>query len=87
MEVQLVDLCEARAVLASCELRAEQREAESSVMPATCRSFEPQMSDEANWQLGLRPHLVMSIFVKPKLKALKECLAAKDWPGVEKNAR
>ncbi|GAA5887775.1 hypothetical protein JCM5296_001762 [Sporobolomyces johnsonii] len=28
----------------------------------------------------------MSIFVKPKLKALKECLAAKDWPGVEKNA-
>ncbi|BGP48364.1 Superkiller protein 3 [Rhodotorula kratochvilovae] len=29
----------------------------------------------------------MSIFVKPKLKALKECLGKKDWPGVEKNAR
>ncbi|GAA5824943.1 hypothetical protein JCM3770_006714 [Rhodotorula araucariae] len=29
----------------------------------------------------------MSIFVKPKLKALKECLGQKDWPGVEKNAR
>ncbi|GAA5983112.1 hypothetical protein JCM10908_000160 [Rhodotorula pacifica] len=28
----------------------------------------------------------MSIFVKPKLKALKECLAAKDWEGVHKNA-
>ncbi|BGP55553.1 Superkiller protein 3 [Rhodotorula sphaerocarpa] len=28
----------------------------------------------------------MSIFVKPKLKALKECLAAKDWEGVQKNA-
>lgn len=29
---------------------------------------------------------VMSIFVKPKLKALKECLAVKDWEGVQKNA-
>jgi hypothetical protein len=29
----------------------------------------------------------MSIFVKPKLKALKEALAVKDWSGVEKNAR
>ncbi len=29
----------------------------------------------------------MSIFVKPKLKALKECLAAKDWEGVHKNAK
>jgi hypothetical protein len=28
----------------------------------------------------------MSVFVKPKLKALKECLGKKDWPGVEKNA-
>ncbi|BGO99697.1 Superkiller protein 3 [Rhodotorula toruloides] len=28
----------------------------------------------------------MSVFVKPKLKALKEALAKKDWPGVEKNA-
>ncbi|GAA6060942.1 hypothetical protein JCM10212_003850 [Sporobolomyces blumeae] len=28
----------------------------------------------------------MSVFVKPKLKALKECLGNKDWPGVEKNA-
>lgn len=29
----------------------------------------------------------MSIFVKPKLKALKECLASKDWEGVHKNAK
>ncbi|GAA5931798.1 hypothetical protein JCM3775_000045 [Rhodotorula graminis] len=29
----------------------------------------------------------MSVFVKPKLKALKEALGVKDWAGVEKNAR
>ncbi|GEM07171.1 antiviral protein SKI3 [Rhodotorula toruloides] len=28
----------------------------------------------------------MSVFIKPKMKALKEALAKKDWPGVEKNA-
>ncbi|GAA5901092.1 hypothetical protein JCM6882_006114 [Rhodosporidiobolus microsporus] len=28
----------------------------------------------------------MSVFVKPKLKALKEALAAKNWDGVQKNA-
>jgi len=29
----------------------------------------------------------MSVFVKPKLKALKEALGVKDWANVEKNAR
>lgn len=56
-------------------------------------SWRPRL-DGRNFSLtkGLRSPVwglteSMSIFVKPKLKALKECLAAKDWEGVHKNAK
>ena len=56
-------------------------------------SWRPRL-DGRNFSLtkGLRSPVSgltesMSVFVKPKLKALKECLASKDWEGVHKNAK